>query len=123
MTNPVKIDNPIVNKSTGSEILVAVFESSGRKFAAIRGTSGTNRHATSAPTAPAITLTSKLSKTNNRTTLEREAPIAIRKAISRRRPLKRTSKRFATLLQAISNTKQTAAKRVMNPARKFSVTS
>jgi hypothetical protein len=36
----------------------------------------------------------------------------MRKAISRRRPLKRTSRRLATLLQAISRTKQTAARRV-----------
>ena len=72
---------------------------------------------------PAKTLTSKLSKTNSRTMLPRDAPIAIRSAISRRRPLKRTSKRFATLLHAISNTKQTAANSVAKPARIFSVTS
>ncbi|PYJ02581.1 MAG: hypothetical protein DMF00_01245 [Verrucomicrobia bacterium] len=53
----------------------------------------------------------------------REAPIAIRNAISRRRPLKRTSNKLATLLHAISNTKLTAAKRVAKPARKFRVTS
>ena len=103
--------------------LVAVFASSGRKLEAILGTSGTNRHATNAPTSPAIALTSRLSNTNNRTMLVRDAPIAIRSAISRRRPLKRTSRRLATLLHAISKTKQTAAKSVAKPARKFSVTS
>jgi len=123
MSNPVKIDNPIVKRRTGNDKLVAVFESNGRKFDAILGTSGTSCHATKAPTNPAIALTSTLSNTNNLTTLQREAPIAIRKAISRRRPLKRTRRRFATLLQAMSKTKQTAAKSVMNPARKFSVTS
>src|SRR5262249_52347480 len=108
---------------TGTDKLVAWFASKGRKFEAIRGTSGNNCHATKAPTAPAITLTSKLSKTNKRAMLVREAPIAIRNAISRRRPLKRTSNRLATLLQAISKTKLTAAKSVAKPARKFRVTS
>ena len=55
--------------------------------------------------------------------LVREAPIAIRNAISRRRPLKRTSNRLATLLQAINKTKLTAANSVTKPARKFRVTS
>ena len=55
--------------------------------------------------------------------LVREAPIAIRNAISRRRPLKRTSRRLATLLQAINKTKLTAANSVTKPARKFRVTS
>ena len=36
----------------------------------------------------------------------------MRKAISRRRPLKRASNRFATLLHAISSTRLTAANRV-----------
>src|SRR5438067_8117113 len=45
--------------------------------------------------------------------------IAIRNAISRRRPLKRTSNKLATLLHAMSNTKLTAAKRVAKPARKL----
>src|SRR5437762_11953828 len=53
----------------------------------------------------------------------REAPIAIRNAISRRRPLKRTSNKLATLLHAISKTKLTAAKSVAKPARKVCVTS
>jgi hypothetical protein len=112
-----------VKISTGIDKLVAVFASSGRKLEAILGMSGTNRHATNAPTAPAIKLTSKLSNTNNRTIPGREAPIAIRNAISRRRPLKRTSKRLATLLHAISKTKLTAAKSVAKPARKVCVTS
>src|SRR5256886_3333441 len=42
---------------------------------------------------------------------------------SRRRPLKRTSKRLATLLHAISKTNATAARRVANAGRKFPVTS
>ena len=53
----------------------------------------------------------------------RDAPIAMRNAISRRRPLKRTSSKFATLLQAMSKTNVTAANSVIKPARKFSVTS
>src|SRR5262249_15874283 len=116
-------DNQIVKASTSSERLLAVFPSSGRKLDAILGPTGTSPHATNAPSAPARTLTSKLSHTNSLTILPRDAPIAMRSAISRRRPLKRTSKRFATLLHAISNTKQTAPKRVTNPVRIFSVTS
>ena len=112
-----------MNARTGSDKLFAVFASNGRKLEAILGTSGTNRHATKAPTTPAIALTSKLSKTNSRTILVRDAPMAIRRAISRRRPLKRTSNRLATLLQAMSKTKLTAAKSVAKPACKFSVTS
>ena len=50
----------------------------------------------------------------------RDAPIAIRNAISRRRPLNRTNSRFATLLQAMSKTKATAANSVANAGRKFS---
>src|SRR5439155_1321763 len=84
-----RIDNPTVKISTGIDKLVAVFASSGRKSDAILGTNGTRRHATNAPTAPAIRPTSKLSKTNNRTMPAREAPIAIRNAIPRRRQLKR----------------------------------
>ena len=84
MSSPVKIDNPMVKRRTGSDKLVAVFESKGKKFDAILGTSGTSRHATKAPMTPAMALTRTLSKTKSRTTLAREAPIAIRKAISRR---------------------------------------
>ena len=109
----------MVNNRTGMDRLVAAFASSGRKFAAIPGTNGTKRQATNAPAAPANTLTSKLSKTNNRIMLAREAPIATRSAISRRRPLNRTRSRFATLLQAMRRTKLTAANKVMNPARIF----
>src|SRR6266853_1307503 len=112
MSRPVKSDNAMVKRRTGNETLVAVFASSGRKFEAILGTSGTRHQATNAPANPAITLTNRLSKTKSRTTLAREAPIAMRNAISRRRPLKRTSRRFATLLQAISKTKQTAERTV-----------
>src|SRR5260370_35132585 len=107
------MDNAIVKKRTGTDKLVAVLASKGRKFEAILGTSGTNRQATKAPTTPAIALMSRLSKTNNRTMLVRDAPIDIRNAISRRRPLKRTSKRLATLLHAMSKTKLTQPKRVM----------
>src|SRR5262245_20668175 len=123
MSKPVNTDNAIVNPSTDNERLLAVFPSNGRKLDAILGTSGTRRHARNAPSAPAKRLTSKLSQTKSLTILLRDAPTAIRRAISRRRLLKRTSKRFATLLHAISNTKQTAAKSVAKPARMFSVTS
>ena len=53
----------------------------------------------------------------------RDAPMAIRNAISRRRPLNRTNSRFATLLQAISKTKATAANSVANAGRNFPLTS
>ncbi len=49
--------------------------------------------------------------------------MAIRSAISRRRPLNLTSSKFATLLQAMSNTNATAASNVANAGRKFPVTS
>ncbi len=113
----------MVNPSTGSERLMLVSGSKGRKFAAIFGTSGTNSYAKPAPTAPARTLTSKLSKMKSRNTLVRDAPNAMRSAISRRRPLKRMSSRFATLLHAISNTNATAASKVANAGRRFPVTS
>ena len=80
-------------------------------------------HARNAPAIPANTLTSKLSNTNSRTTLLRDAPIAIRSAISRRLPLNLTSSRFVTLLHAINNTNATAASKVANAGRKFPVTS
>ena len=80
-------------------------------------------HARNAPAIPANTLTSKLSKTNSRTTLPRDAPIAIRNAISRRLPLNLTSSRFATLLHAINKTNATAASKVAKAGRKFPVTS
>ena len=77
----------------------------------------------SAPRIPAITLISTLSKTKSRRTLARDAPSAMRNAISRRRPLKRTSNRLATLLHAISKTNATAASKVAKPGRRFAVTS
>ena len=123
MATPVKIDNAIVNPRTGNERLTPVAGSKGKKFAAIFGTSGTNCHASAAPTNPARMLTSKLSKMKSRNTPARDAPSAMRSAISRRRPLKRTSKRFATLLHAISRTNATAANKVANAGRRFPVTS
>ena len=80
-------------------------------------------HARNAPAIPASTLTSRLSKRKSRTTLRRDAPIAIRNAISRRRPLNLTRSRFATLLHAINRTNATAASKVANAGRKFPVTS
>src|SRR5207245_6286842 len=79
--------------------------------------------ASAATAEPATRLTSRLSKRNKRNTFVREAPSAIRSAISRERPLKRTSKRFATLLHAINRTQATAASKVANAGRKFPVTS
>lgn len=123
MISPVKSESTIVKASTGSESCAPWPGSSGRKFAAIFGTSGTNRHARSAPNKPAKMLTSMLSKTKSRSTLARDAPRAMRNAISRRRPLKRTSKRLATLLQAIRSTKLTAASKVANAGRRSPLTS
>ena len=112
----------MVNASTGSESAVALPASIGRKFAVSFGTSGTSCHASNAPRIPASRLISTLSKTKRRKTLARFAPKAIRREISRRRPLNLTSSRFATLLQAISKTKVTAASKVAKPGRRFSVT-
>src|SRR5439155_1378327 len=83
---PVRIDITIVKPSTPNESSTRVSGSNGRKFAAIFGTIGTTYQASSAPAMPAMTLTSKLSKMKSRTTLRREAPIAMRNAISRRSP-------------------------------------
>ena len=108
---PVKIDNPIANKHWNRQ----TGRGSGfqrKKFGRQPRDDGTKCQAANAPPAPAITLTSKLSKTKSASTLVREAPMAMRNAISRRRPLKRTSNRLATLLHAISKTKLTAAKSV-----------
>ena len=113
----------IVKPSTPNESSTRVSGSNGRKFAAIFGTIGTTYQASNAPAIPPMTLTSKLSKMKSRTTLRREAPIAIRNAISRRRPLNLTSNRFATLLHAISNTNATAVSNVANAGRRFPVVS
>ena len=112
-----------MNASTGKESAVALPASIGRKFAASFGTSGTTCHASSAPRIPASKLMSTLSKTKRRSTLARDAPSAMRSEISRRRPLNRTRSRLATLLQAMSRTKVTAASSVAKPGRRFSVTS
>ena len=72
---------------------------------------------------PASALTNRLSNRNSRNTLARDAPSDMRRAISRRRPLKRASKRLATLLHAISSTRLTAANRVVNAGRRLPVTS
>jgi hypothetical protein len=53
----------------------------------------------------------------------RPAPSAARKAISRNLPLARISNRFATLAQAISRTRPTAASSTNRGRRTFSVTS
>jgi hypothetical protein len=123
MATPVRIDMTTANPSTGRERWIRVSGSNGRKFAAIFGTKGTTYHARNAPAIPAKTLTSKLSNTNSRTTLPRDAPIAMRNAISRRLPLNLTSSRFATLLHAINKTNATAASSVAKAGRKFPVTS
>ena len=104
-------------------MLIGVAGSNGRKFAAICGTSGTSHHARLAPTIPASRLTSRLSKMKSRSTLPRDAPSAMRTEISRSRPLKRTRRRFATLLHAISRTNATAASNVAKAGRRFPVTS
>src|SRR5256885_1860440 len=123
INRPVSSESAIANASTGTESAVAVPASIGRKFAARRGTSGTNCQARSAPRIPANKLSSTLSKTKSLSTLARVAPSAMRNEISRRRPVNLTSSRFATLLQAMSKTKVTAASSVAKPGRKFSVTS
>ena len=123
ITRPVRSDRPIAKARTGAESAVALPGSSGRKFAASRGTSGTNSQASSAPRIPANKLRSTLSKTKSRSTLARVPPSAMRNEISRRRPLNLTSSKLATLLHAMSRTNVTAASSVAKPGRRFSVTS
>src|SRR5437868_15527436 len=113
----------MVNPRTGNESQTRTSGSSGRKVAASFGTIGITYQARRAPQIPANVLTSRLSKTNNLTTLPRDAPIAIRNAISRRRPLNLTRRRLATLLHAIKSTNATAASKVANAGRRFPVTS
>ncbi len=67
---------------------------------------------------PAATeLRSRLSTRNWRTSRPREAPRATRSPISCRRPVKRTSKRLATLAQATTSSRPTAASSVNNDER------
>ena len=123
MARPVRIDIAMVKASTGSDSSMRAVGSNGRKFAAILGTNGTSCQARNAPAIPANTLTSRLSKIKSRITLPRDAPIAMRNAISRLRPLNLTRSRLATLLHAINKTNATAASKVANAGRKFPVTS
>src|SRR5215471_8472667 len=99
MATPVKIDNDKVKKRTGQ--LMAAVVSNGTFWPASFG----------------------ITRISQRTIPQRDAPRATRKEISRRRPVKRTSNRFATLLQAINNTNETAARRVRKAGRKFPVAS
>ncbi len=118
--SPVKIDSATVKPSTGKERLTRALGSNGKKFAAIFGTSGTNSQAnTGADDSGEKTHEQTLKYEQPGTMPVRDAPIAIRNAISRRRPLNRTNNRFATLLQAMSKTKATAANSVANAGRKF----
>ena len=121
MARPVRSDSSNVKTSTAQCSLIP--PSKGTLSPAIFGTRSTIHSARHNPIIPAITLTLALSRTNSRTTLRRLAPKAIRNAISRRRPLKRTSNKFATLLQAIIKTAPTAISNVTKAGRKSPVTS
>ena len=61
---------------------------------------------------PPASDSSTLSVSSCRMRRPRPAPIAARIAISRRRPVARTSSRLATLAQAMSSTKLTAPSRI-----------
>ena len=121
MAIPVKIDNDKVKKSTGQ--LMGAVVSNGTFWPASFGITGISQRTIPKPSSPAKTLNSVLSNTKRRTIPPRDAPSATRKEISRRRPVKRTSNRFATLLQAINNTNETAARSVRKAGRKFPVAS
>ena len=68
----------------------------------------THQYATTNPTAPAATPSSRLSARSCRNSRPRPAPSAARTAISCRRPVARASSRLATLTHAISSTSVTA---------------
>ena len=65
-------------------------------------------HPTASPTSPPASDSTTLSVSSCRMIRPREPPIAARIAISRRRPVARTSSRFATFAHAMSSTKLTA---------------
>ena len=121
MISPVTNERPSVNRSTGKCSVIP--PSNGTLSPAIFGTISITQIARSNPITPAMTLTVVLSSTKSRTTLRRSPPSAIRIAISRRRPVKRTSKRFATLLHAISKTAPTAMSNVTKAGRRSPVAS
>ena len=73
------------------------------------------------PSTPPATDSSTLSVSSCRMMRPRDPPIAARIAISLRRPVARTSSRFATFEQAIRRTKLTAPPRTSSEDRTFLV--
>ena len=71
------------------------------------------------PRMPPTSDSTTLSVSSWRMMRPRDPPIAARMAISRRRPVARTSRRFATLAQAISRTKLTAPPSTSSDDRTF----
>ncbi len=89
-----------------------------RMFAGLIATiARTPTQASTQPNTPAINDSKMLSVSSCLITRIRVAPRAARIAISRRRPLDRTSWRFATFTIAIKRTKETAANITNNTTR------
>ena len=83
----------------------------GRSSGAMASRVSSAKRARSSPRAPPTSASTRLSVRSCRRRRERPAPIAVRSAISRSRVEARASRRLATLAQAISSTKATAASR------------
>ena len=79
--------------------------------------------AIASPRTPPAAASTTDSVSNCLAILHTPAPIALRTAISRARPLARASKRFATLPHAISSTSATAPKSISSAGRVFAVRS
>jgi len=121
MASPVPNDRARVKRKTGQ--CKVRFGSNGTLLPANFGAAEIIQEARSRPRTPAARLRIVLSKMKRRTSPAREAPSAARSAISRRRPLKRTSNKLATLLHAMSKTAATAASSVRKAGRRVPVTS
>ena len=109
-SSPVPSDTPIVNSSTRQSSPTTLPPSPTRGRLAVFTASRARMPTTPriSPQAPPIAESSTLSVSSCAMMRPRPAPIAERIAISRRRPVARTSSRLATLAQAISSTRPTA---------------
>ena len=103
-------DTPIVNSSTRQSRPTTPPFSPTRGRSAVFTASSARMPTTpsTSPQAPPIADSSTLSVSSCTMMRPRPAPMAERMAISRRRPVARTSSRLATLAQAISRTRPTA---------------
>ena len=101
-TNATRAVKPSTHRSMEMALL------RGRLVPASRTKRGTAAQARISPRTPPATATRMLSVNSWRIMSARRAPRAIQTAISRRRPVARTSRRLATLAQAIRSTTPTA---------------